>query len=96
MKPSGDNDMNNLHPAQRLRYEQGARRYAAGDKSDPFAYARAMTHMNSGLCGYTPNGKEEHYYDAVEGRETRRLPAIPPATEGEEYTVPSYSSRKRI
>lgn len=34
----------------KMRRSEAARRYAAADKSDPFAYSRAMSHNSSGLC----------------------------------------------
>ena len=33
------------------RMISGAERYAAGDKSDPFTFARALAHIKQGLCG---------------------------------------------
>jgi len=33
------------------RLYEAARRYAAADKSDPFALVRALSHIRSGLCG---------------------------------------------
>lgn len=44
---------------------KAAHRYAAFDKSDPFALARALCHIAQGLCGYTEDGKEG-WYDATE------------------------------
>jgi len=34
-----------------LRRTSEARRYAATDKSDPFAFSRAMSHVTSGIVG---------------------------------------------
>ena len=48
-----------------LRVLNGAKRYAAFDKSDSFALARALCHIRQGLCGYTEDGKEG-WYDAEE------------------------------
>lgn len=31
-----------------------AKRYAAADKSDPFAMGRILCHMRNGVCGYRP------------------------------------------
>ena len=44
-----------------LRVLNGAKRYAAFDKSDPFALARALCHIRQGLCGYTEDGREGWY-----------------------------------
>ena len=48
-----------------LRVLNGAKRYAAFDKSDPFAFARALCHINQGICGFTAEGHDGHY-DAEE------------------------------
>jgi hypothetical protein len=48
-----------------LRILRAAKRYAAWDKSDPFSLARALCHIDFGLCGYTEDGKEA-WYDAEE------------------------------
>lgn len=34
----------------RQRHIEGAKLFAAADKSDPFTFARAMTHINVGIC----------------------------------------------
>ena len=57
----------------RARRISGAVRYAAANKSDPFAYARAMTHVNNGIAG--PNVRHERLeYDAEAMTEMRKLP----------------------
>lgn len=48
-----------------LRLVKAAKRYAAFEKSDPWALARALCHIRQGLCGYTSEGKEG-WYDAEE------------------------------
>lgn len=47
----------------------GAHRYAEANKSDPFALARALTHIRVGIAEYAV-GKEggPGYYDATEDR----------------------------
>lgn len=35
---------------QRQRLIDGARRYAAFDRSDPFTMARVMSHIKNGIC----------------------------------------------
>lgn len=71
---------------QRMR--DGAKLYAKADRSDPFAYARAITHILSDICGYNEKG-EEAFYNALEYPETRK-------TEwGEKYIVPAYRNMVR-
>jgi hypothetical protein len=52
-----------------------AKRYAAADRTDPFAYARAMSHLRSGVAQYSVDdgrGNEvAAYYDAEGYREGR-------------------------
>lgn len=43
--------LNIFAQALRMRQEEAARRYASADKSDPFAFSRAMSHARFGLCG---------------------------------------------
>lgn len=46
-----------------------AHRYAAFDKSDPFALARALCHIRKGLCKrltFSDGHTEDGHYDAVE------------------------------
>jgi hypothetical protein len=70
------------------RMVDGAHNYAAADRSDPFALARAMAHIRSGLCGLKANG-DEAIYSAQPYIETRKLPS------GEEYTVTAYKNAMR-
>lgn len=51
------------------RYED-AQRYADSDKSDPFAYARAVCHMNNGVAGFKQDGQEAFY--SAEAIETEK------------------------
>lgn len=51
------------------RLKAGAVRYAAADRSDPFALRRALTHIAHGLCGPLQDGKDG-CYDADETAET--------------------------
>ncbi len=54
----------------KMRRAEAARRYAAADRSDPFAFSRAMSHHSFGLCGsivVKENGKsvaKSGHYDA--------------------------------
>lgn len=47
------------------RMIEGARKYAKADRSDPFAFNRAMTHIANGICGFNQNGQDA-FYDAEE------------------------------
>lgn len=67
---------------------EAAKRYAAADKSDPFAFARAMTHLGNGLSGMSQRG-EDQFYDADEFREERFLP------DGRAYHVTAYRNLRR-
>lgn len=62
---------------------QSARDYAAGDRSDPFTFARAMTHLHNGIAS------AECRYEAEEGTETRTLP------DGRTYQATVYWNMKR-
>lgn len=58
-------------PQRRLSEKErleAAERYAAADKSDPFARARIRTHMANGVCGFHTDGRDA-YYSADEDRE---------------------------
>lgn len=58
--------------------ELAAKRYAAADRTDPFAYSRAMSHLRSGVAQYSVEGSGTEvtgYYDAEgyrEGREYKK------------------------
>ena len=45
----------------------GAERFAAGDKSDPFTFARALAHIKQGLCGACEAPEMVWYGDKVGG-----------------------------
>lgn len=47
---------------------RSAQDYAAAERSDPFALARALTHLRSGVAS------ADARYEAEEGTETRALP----------------------
>lgn len=80
---------------RRARYIDAARRYAAADRSDPFAFNRAMTHINNGIASPLGNGSDATY-DAVEATETRTLPAGLSFADGSnEWQVPAYRNVTR-
>ena len=68
---------------------QGAMNYAMADKSDPFAFSRAMTHTMNGVANYSDSHGQSQYYEAERYMETRKLP------DGREYKVPAYKNIKR-
>lgn len=80
--------MDQVFARHMLRKIEGAQRYAAADKSDPFAFSRAMTHIRNGICKTRPDG-EAADYDAEMASEMRKLP------DGTEYQVSIYRSLKR-
>lgn len=59
----------------------GAYAYAQADKSDPFAYARAVSHINNGVA--TPGSS----YGAERYMEMRTMPIT-----GEKYQVEAYKN----
>ena len=60
-----------------------AKLFAAADKSDPFTFNRAMTHIKNGLAD------AEHRYSAVAVQEERTLP------DGSKFSVTTYKSMGR-
>ena len=82
------------NPLHTSRRETAAHRYAMseGNKSDPFAFLRAMTHLRAGICDerVTSDGTtHECHYDATRYEETRKLP------DGREYVASVYRDAKR-
>lgn len=70
----------------------GARNYALADRSDPFAYSRAMSHLKSGIAGYRfdeiTGERSNAYYDASPRIETRKASDV-------EYHATTYDNVKR-
>ena len=62
---------------------EAAKRYAEADRTDPFTFSRAMTHMANGIAGFTEKG-EDAFYSADDYVETRVTAA------GSEYPVVVY------
>lgn len=77
-----------IHP---LRLE-GARNYALADNSDPFALARAMTHLRNGVAGFGYKG-EDCFYSA-EPYPVQRSIALPNG-KTLEWTATEYRNRCR-
>ncbi len=69
--------------------QRSARLYALADASDPFSYARAMTHLQNGVAEYANADGREAFYSAEEGMETRILP------DKTEYQAVIYRNRFR-
>lgn len=65
------------------RMRDGAKLYAASDRSDPFAYARALTHIENGVASPSRPGNQEYaipqgvpaYYSAESHLEERKIVA---------------------
>lgn len=78
-----------MNNTQKHQYLEGARRYANADKSDPFAYYRAVAHMTIGLA----ESMERPGYDAeaFEITETRMI-------DGHEvsFKVPAFKNVARL
>jgi hypothetical protein len=57
------NTMSQAQINHRRRMIEGAHRYASAMRSDPFAFNRAMSHINNGVCSPTDKGADS-FYDA--------------------------------
>lgn len=80
---------------QKQRWMDGAERYARADRSDPFALARAMTHIRNGIVGLRSDGYEA-CYSADEHMETRTLPDGMKFSNGDtDYQVRTYRNITR-
>ena len=70
------------------RLFDGAKNYAAFDKSDPFCHDRCMLHIRQGIAGVLQGG-EDAMYSADPYQEERELP------DGTRYFVTVYRNVKR-
>ena len=61
--------MSNMHQ----RMLEGAANYAAADKSDPFAYSRAICHMKCGVSSPSAEKGQTAFYDAEPYDGTRKI-----------------------
>lgn len=77
---------------QRARMVEGAKRYALADKSDPFAFDRAMSHLDSGVAGIGLAGADA-FYDAEPIQETREI--VTPVGVSQ-YAVTVYHNMRRV
>jgi hypothetical protein len=72
------------------RLVEGALNYAAADRSDPFAFNRAMTHIKNGIC------KDGATYEAHPTQEMRHLePGMVFSDGTNTYPVTVYREVKR-
>ncbi len=69
--------------------QRSAKLYALADASDPFAYAKAITHIGNGIACYSNANGQEAFYSAEEYSETRILP------DKTEYKATVYRNRFR-
>ena len=67
-------------------FVEAAKRYAEANKSDPFAFNRAMTHHKNGISQYALKDGRSSFYDAEEDHEIRKLP------DGTEYRATVYKN----
>lgn len=82
----------------RERMIQGAINYAKFDRSDPFAFARAMSEINNGIC--TVKVREDDgkpcFYNAEPVTEMRKLdPGMQFSDGSNEYPVTVYRNAMR-
>ncbi len=68
---------------------RAAKAYAESEASDPWAYARAMTHLGNGIAQWANKDGEAAFYSAEEASETRVLP------DGVEYQARVWRNRFR-
>ncbi len=73
---------------------QQALNYANADRSDPFAFARAMAHSRNGVCDSGHDGKDCRYKADVH-RERRLLPDDGRPEHEREYFVDVYTNLQR-
>lgn len=78
---------------------QGALLYSQAERSDPFAYSRAMSHLHNGVSApfFDGQGKRhDGHYEATEGREKKTLAKGLRFSDGStEYYSPVYRDVKR-
>lgn len=76
----------------RRQMKQAAYDYAQFDRTDPFSYSRAISHINNGLCDRVQRGDElvDAHYKAEPTAEKHILPAT-----GEEYNVLRHKNVSR-
>jgi hypothetical protein len=81
--------MSNVTQRAHSRLVDMALRYCAADRSDPFAFNRAMTHIRNGIATLARLDGEPACYEAEQYKEERHDPLLGP------YTVTAYKNMKR-
>jgi hypothetical protein len=89
----------NMHGSYKQAIQLGALAYAQADKSDPFAYRRAVCHITNGVTDprFARNGDRiDCYYSADPILEKRTLPkGIQFMGGGNTYEVSAYRNMVR-
>ena len=74
--------MSNANDRSRVRMIEAAKRYAAADRTDPFTFRRAVTHIENGVASATRGENNRDYdmqsngsafYDATQRSETKTV-----------------------
>ena len=78
-----------------MNMKEQAKLYALADSSDPFAYRRAVTHLNNDVASYANAKGEPAFYSAEPYQEVRKLPDSPDGKPGAEYLATVYRNRFR-
>lgn len=79
--------LSNTQARTRARMIEGAHRYAASDRSDPFTLNRCISHIMNGVASANNAKQEEGFYDAEEYQESREYNHDGRTVK---YTVPAY------
>lgn len=83
--------------ARKRVMELAAERYAAADRTDPFAFRRTMAHLKCGVASYAREGENGEqvgcYYDAQGYAEPRSYMKSDGDTV--EYSVPAWRNMVR-
>ena len=66
----------------------GAKNYAAADRSDPFAFDRAMAHIEQGIVGVLQDGTDAMY--SADAFSEERI-----AADGKPFTITVYRNVQR-
>jgi hypothetical protein len=100
-KRKGNVMLNTYHAEIQAYLTNEALHYAHADRSDPFAFSRALTHLKSGIASYRPDIDDDRRlvlssYSASPAQETRKLPEGKKFSDGTtEYRVTTYRNMKR-
>ena len=87
----GHYTMTNSKTLLHSRMIEAAQRYAAANKSDPFALNVALSHISNGISNIRSDNGKPAYYDADVHSEMRSLPeGVVFATGKTEYSATVY------